>query len=510
MAFISKLFKKIDEKKENKEKKTEIPDDATLTSSLKKNISMLKSVFSDVDTVQYREIEGGEGNHKFCVVFNDGVVDAQIMDEYILKPIMQYTGEVTVDNIINRVVQINSVKKISDFKTIIESVSYGDCILLLEGAKAAILMDTKGFFVRSIEEPDGEKVLSGPREGFCEALLINLSLLRRKIRSNQLKFKYLSIGKQTSTQLCIAYMDNIVDKELLEKLEERLKSINIDSILDANYIEELITDKPFSMFRSIGSTERPDIIAAKLLEGRLAVFIDGTPVVLTLPYLFIENFQSNEDYYMNFYYSSFSRLLRIMGFFLTLTVPALYISIVAYHQEMLPTNLMINIATDSHNVPLPAALESLILLMMFDILRETGVRMSSRVGQALSIVGALVVGQAAVEAKLVAAPMLIIVALTGITSLLIPKMNTSVIFIRIMILLLTSCLGLLGFVMGASITLIDILALRSLGISQMTRDDRYSNQSNKDSLLRMPWQTMKSRPNFLTGNKNRMEGGGPS
>ena len=500
MAFFSKIFQKENGDIENN---TDL-ETKTLTSSIKKNISMIKNIFLDVDTVEYRDITGGEKNSDFCIIFNDGVVDAQMMDEYILKPIMQYKGEVTADNILNKVVQINSAEKISDFKSIVEAISYGDTILLIENSNEALLLDTKNFLLRAIEEPDGEKVLSGPREGFCEAILINLSLVRRKIRSNQLKFKYLSLGTQTATQICISYMDNIVDKDLVKDLEKRLEKIDMDCILDANYIEELISDTKLSVFRSVGSTERPDVIAAKLLEGRIAIFIDGTPVVLTLPYLFIENFQSSEDYYMNFYYTSFSRLLRIIGFLLTITVPAMYIAIVAYHQEMLPTNLMINIATDSHNVPLPAALEALILLVMFDILRETGVRMSSRVGQALSIVGALVVGQAAVEAKLIAAPMLIIVALTGITSLLVPKLNTSVIFIRVGILLPTAFLGLLGFTVSLTATLINILTLKSCGISQMTRDDRYSSQANKDSLIRMPWKDMIERPAFLTNNHERM------
>ena len=496
MTFFKNLFP-------HNEKKPDM--DAVLTLSIKKNIAMLKSVFMDVDPVIYRELTGGENESKFCLVFCDGVVDAGMMNDNILKPIMEYKGKVTIDNIMSRVVQINSAEKIKDFKSIIEAVSYGDTILLIEGSNEAVLLDTKGFVTRAIEEPDGEKVLSGPREGFCEAIMLNISLVRRKIRSSELKFKFLSLGKQTSTQICLAYMDDIVDKELLTNLQKRLETIDLDSILDANYIEEIITDSPSALFRSIGNTERPDVVVAKLLEGRMAIFVDGSPVALTAPYLFIENFQSNEDYYMNFFYSSFSRMLRIIGFLLTITVPALYIAVVAYHQEMLPTNLMINIATDSHNVPLPASLEALILLIMFDILRETGIRMPSDIGQALSIVGALVVGQAAVEAKLIAAPMLIIIALTGITSLLVPKMNTSVIFVRIGILLLTSFLGLLGFVVGISLTLINILTLKSFGISQMTRDDRYSSQANKDALIRVPWKSMLNRPYYLTDNKVREE-----
>jgi hypothetical protein len=201
------------------------------------------------------------------------------------------------------------------------------------------------------------------------------------------------------------------------------------------------------------------VVAAKLLEGRIAVFVDGTPVVLTLPYLFIENFQSNEDYYLSFYYTTFTRALRILGFFLTILVPAIYIAIVAYHQEMLPAPLLISIATERQGVPLPAALEAMIMLVVFEIFRETALRMQTNVGQALSIVGALEVGQAAVEAKLIAAP-IIIVAMSGITSLLVPKMNAPILLLRFGILLLASCLGFLGVTVGFAFLLAHVLGLQ--------------------------------------------------
>jgi len=236
------------------------------------------------------------------------------------------------------------------------------------------------------------------------------------------------------------------------------------------------------------------VVAAKLLEGRIAIFLDGSPVVLTVPYLFIENFQSSEDYYLNFSYTSFSRMLRILGFFLTITVPGFYISIVAFHQEMLPTPLLINIANERQGVPLPAAAEAFIMLIVFDILRETGVRMPSNTGQALSIVGALVIGQAAVEAKLVAAPMIIIVGLTGITALLVPKMNAPIIFIRIFILLGASVMGLFGMVLTLSALFIHMLNLDSFGVSQLTPSAKLQFQDVKDKMIRAPWWTMIRRP----------------
>ncbi len=223
---------------------------------------------------------------------------------------------------------------------------------------------------------------------------------------------------------------------------------------------------------------------------------DGTPVVLTLPYVFAENFQSNEDYYLNYIYSTFGRFLRLISFFIAIATPAFYIALVAYHQEMMPPQLYITIAAERLNVPFPAAIESFLLLIVFDILKETGIRMPSNLGQALSIVGALVIGQAAVEARLVAAPMIIIVAITAITSLLIPKINTPAIVFRYFLLALASGFGYFGFMMGLSILVIHIISIRSFGIPYMTPIDKLSfkGQDLKDTGVRAPWWNMKTRP----------------
>jgi spore germination protein KA len=334
--------------------------------------------------------------------------------------------------------------------------------------------------------------------------MINLSMVKRRLRTNELKIKFQSLGVRTHTQVCICYLDTIVNKKVLAELERRLEKIEIDGVLDSNYISECIRDSRLSPFRATGYTERPDVVVAKLLEGRVALLVDGSPVVLTLPYLFIENFQSNEDYYLNFYYTSFERLLRMLGFFLTLTVPSIFIVIVAFHHEILPTTLLINVARERLGVPLPAGLEAILMLIMFDILKETGIRMPSGIGQALSIVGALVIGQAAVEAKLVAAPMVVIIATTAISGLLVPKLNAPVIYIRLILLGLSATLGLLGLILGLVGLLIHLLNLHSFGIPQLTTIDSLKYQEVQDTFIRGPWWKMINRPAILSKNKKRM------
>lgn len=476
-------------------------DHTPFTGILQADVEHLKTIFDKDDLIQYRRLESARG--KFCLVYCDGLVDGALIDQHLIGPIMQAENALAAKPLLERVVQVSGAKEIETVQEAIDGLTYGDTLLLCDGMSPALLVSTKCFDGRAVSEPEGEKILSGPRDGFTEILMQNLSLVKRRLRTTRLKMRFETVGEKTKTKLCVAYLEGIVNPKVLDELYKRLAQIDIDGVLDANYITELIRDDAWSPFRSIGYTERPDVITAKLLEGRVALFVDGTPVVLTLPYLFIENFQSNEDYYLNFYYTTFSRLLRMAGFVLTIMVPAVYIAIVAYHQEMLPSTLLISIAIERHGVPLPAALEAFVMLAAFDILRETGLRMPTNVGQALGIVGALVIGQAAVEANLVAAPMIIVVAMTGITSLLIPKMNSPVLVLRFGMLALASCLGFFGIAIGSAALLAHMLDLRSFGVWQLTADRGFGYQDVKDTFIRAPWWQMKLRPEALAQSKVR-------
>ncbi|MBP2631791.1 MAG: spore germination protein [Firmicutes bacterium] len=482
-----------------------------LSSSLEENIDEVKNIFVDDATIGMRWITNCHNTTlKYCIVQNDGLVSAAIINENIIKPLMLSKVSLNkgqqIDILIHQVISTNQIKKTNQWQEIIEAVTYGDTILFVDGEAEALLLNSKGFNTRAIAEPSGERILSGPREGFCEALMINLSMVKRRIRNNELKIKFQSFGVRTHTQICICYIDSVVNKKVLAELYRRLETIDIDGVLDSNYITEFIRDSKLSPFPTTGYTERPDVVVGKLLEGRIALFVDGSPVVLTLPYLFIENFQSNEDYYLSYYYTSFERFLRFWGFILSITVPAFYIVIVAFNQEVLPTTLLTNIVRERTGVPLPAVIEAIVMLILFDILKETGIRLPTGIGQALSIVGALVVGQSAVSAKLVAAPMLIVVAITAITGLLVPKLNAPVIYIRMMLIAMSATLGLLGFIAGISIIMTHILNLHSFGIPQMVSLDNLKYQEVKDTFVRGPWWKMIDRPSALTKNKTRLSG----
>lgn len=476
--------------------------------SLEQNIKMFKKIFANDDTFVFRHLVNQQDQRiKCCILFIDGMVKNEIIYESIIQPIVRnkllnYEKDI-IDDLYYGVIESNNIERVTNVDTIIESTISGDTILLIDGKAEALIISTKGWQTRSIEEPDAEKALRGPREGFTESLLVNLSLLRRKLKTPDLKFNFRTFGDKSRTKACICYIEGIANEKILQELNKRLDEINIDGVLDTGYIQELISDHPFSIFDTIGFTERPDVAAGKLLEGRITLILDGTPFALTVPHIFIEYFQTNEDYFINFYTGSVSRLIRILGFVLTISIPAIYVALTTFHQEMIPTSLFMSITAARKGIPFPIVVESLSMIIIFELLREGGARMPTYIGQALSIVGALVIGQASVEAKLVSAPMVIVIALSSITGLLISMMKTPALLLRIIFLFLASFLGLYGYIFGITGLLIHLLEMRSFGIPYMSNVDLLSLnfQDLKDTYIRAPWWYMKNRPKFI-GVKN--------
>jgi spore germination protein KA len=478
------------------------------TNKINENINLIKSIFKNDETLLIRQIENrADPSIQCCIVYIDGMVNNKLLNEDIIKPLLEYRSRWKerdlLDVIAKQITLSDSVERTSDIETIVQGIVYGDSALLIEGYAEVLILNTKGWASRSISEPENEKVIRGPREGFNEALMMNLSLLRRKIRTPDLKMEFQVFGTRTKTKACICYLDGVVNKKVLTELKRRLKTFSIDGTLDSNYICEFIKDAPYSPIKTVGSTEKPDIVAAKLLEGRVALFLDGTPVVLTVPFLFVENFQSDEDYYLNYYFSSINRIIRFISFFIATSLPALYVSLVTFHQEMLPTPLLMSITLARQGVPLPTVLEAALMFMVFEMLRESGARMPGSMGQALSIVGALVIGQASVQAKLVSAPMVIIVGLTGICGLMIPRIKGADILLRFILLSLSSIMGLYGYMFGVFGLLIHLFSINSFGIPIMNSAYANSFQDRKDIIMRAPWWSMKKRPKYLSQNETR-------
>lgn len=488
----------------NKTQKNQV-DDKKLNNRLEHNIKVFQDIFAHDETLITRVFENQKDNSvRCCIVFVDGMINNEIVNENIIEPIVKNQlleyGDDTIDKLHFQIIVSNNIEKGSDIEKLVEAVINGDTVLLLEGSEEALIVSSKGWQTRAVEKPESENVLRGPREGFTESLMINLTLIRRRVKTPDLKFTFRTIGVRSRTKACICYIEGVVNEKILNELIHRLDGINIDGVLDSGYIQEFIKDSPLSPFKTIGNTERPDVAAARLLEGRIALVLDGTPFVLTLPFVFIEYFQANEDYYNNFYFASINRLVRVFGYIITISVPAVYVALTTYHQEMIPTPLLLSISAARQGVPFPTIVEAIGLLFVFEVLRETGVRMPSAVGQAISIIGALVLGQAAVEAKLVSAPIIIVVALTGITGMLIPRLKGANIVIRLGLLLLSAFLGLYGFIFGIIVLLIHLFGMRSFGIPYMLNFNSLKPQDLKDTVIRAPWWYMQYRPKFIGAN----------
>lgn len=481
------------------------------TENTKNNLNELKTIFNKDKTVTFREFCCKKDSSKyFCIVYVNGMIDKNSIHNQIIKPIIEADLNDNLDinqllnTISNEVISAANVQQTNSLENIIQSLLTGNTVLFAKEFDKAIIIDTAYWDKRAITEPESEKTVTGPREGFTENMVTNIVLIRRKLNTPNLKLEFMELGSQTKTKICICYLENIADENIVKEVNKRLEKIDIDGVLDSEYLQELIKDAPMTPFKTTGYTERPDVVAGKLLEGRIAIICDGTPAVVTVPFIFVEYFNVNEDYYNNFYYATINRLMRWVGFFLATSIPALYLSLITYHQETLPTQFLLSISASRQNAPFPTTFEVLVMLFVFELIREASVRMPTVIGQTLSIVGALVIGQAAIEAKLISAPMVIVTALTGITSFIIPKMQGELIIIRLVFLGTASFMGLFGYLIGVLGMFIHLASLRSFGIPYMINLGTLRASDEKDVLVRAPWQKMKSRPKLVVKqNKQR-------
>ncbi|HWI61558.1 MAG TPA: spore germination protein [Symbiobacteriaceae bacterium] len=378
----------------------------------------------------------------------------------------------------------------------LSSLMLGHTIVLLQGAAAALDLTTPGIPHRPVKEPFTEGVVRGPREGFTEALLVNTALLRRRLKDERLRMDGLTIGERTATRVVVTYLEGLCRPELVAEVHKRLGRIKIDGILDTTYLEEFIEDTTWTVFPLSNSTERPDAVAAALLEGRVAVMTDGSPFVLCVPVAFNDLMQSSEDYYERFPIILLVRVLRWLFAAIALLGPAFYVAFTTFHHEMLPYQLLVSILSAREGVPFPAVVEALIMEIAFEALREAGIRMPKQIGQAISIVGALVIGQAAVQAGIVSAPMVIVVSLTGLASFVVPKFGAAISLrlLRFVMLFVAGTFGAYGLTLGVVCVLVHLLSLRSFGAPYYSPMAPLIADDLDDAMLRAPVWMNRKRP----------------
>lgn len=479
---------------------------------LEDNLSKIQLEFEGNDTLVIKKMQNRLNiAQEFCIVYLEYMVDEDKINEYVIKQLLN--GDVATKgeeswHVELLAQQASAPGKITCQKKLrpsVEAILGGMTLVLLQGSSMVLLVETTGGEQRKIMEPETPKVLRGPRAGFTENISTNISLLGRIIRSPKLQLRYLQLGELTSTRVCVCWIKGLVLEDILAELMKRLGEIKIDAILDSGYVQELIRDEPFSPFETVGSYERPDIVASKILEGRIAVIVDGSPFVLTVPYILAEAFQANSDYYVNYLFGTFNRILRILAFVFSSTLPAIFVALTTFHQEMLPTDLLISFSAALKGVPFPTGLSMFIMLMLFDFLQEAGARIPASIGQTVSIVGTLVLGQAAVEAKLVSAPVIIVTALTGILTVINFALLGPAILIRMGLLILSSILGIFGCIFGVVFLLLHLLSLRSFGIPYVLGFTSLRNHSGQDIWFRAPWWSMTLRPKIIAAKNQRRQ-----
>jgi spore germination protein KA len=500
-------LRKLNEQQEAEDAKLAGEGKPELSANLDDNISEFNKLLGDSPDIIMRKFSFGQNpRYKAVLFFIDGMTDKTIINQNIIKPLMYdlplLSGDdqfeiKNIEELENLLLSVGDVKVKKSYEESISSILYGNTILLVDGMNQALDIDTKGWKARSIEKPANEQAVRGPREGFTEVMRTNTSLLRRKILNTDLTLEQMVIGTKTRTNVTIAYIKGIARPELVEEVKKRLSKIKIDEVLESGYVEQLIEDAPYSIFSTVGNTEKPDIAAALLLEGRVAIIIDGTPFVLTVPMLFVEGFQASEDYYSRFYYASLVRILRFFAFFVSITAPAAYVALTTFHQEFIPTPLLITMAMSVQGVPFPALAQTILMGVMFEVLREGGIRLPQQVGHALSIVGALVIGQAAVEAGLVDQAMVIVISLTAISSFLVGTHTDASTIIRFTLVLLAGILGSFGIVIGLLAFLVHLINLTSFGVPYLAPFAPVIADDLKDTVVRAPLWAMLKRPKSI-------------
>jgi len=424
-----------------------------------------------------------------------------------------------VDALENKLLGVASVKRTIDYKIVQEEIFNGSVVIEIENETNLLIVALTNFSKRSISEPPSASVVRGPREGFIEEIETNISMIRRRLKTPTLALKRLTVGKRTKTKVCLAFLTDVVNNKVVKELEEKLKKINIDGIVDSYYLEELLETKGDKFFKRLGNTEKPDVLVSRILEGRVAIFVDGSPIVLTAPFLLFEDMQSPGDYYDIPAKASFVRFVRLVGLMFAILLPGMYVALQSYHYRVLPINFLITLLSSIEGISFPPILEILFVLFLFEILNEASVRMPKQLGMAMSIIGALVLGDTAVQAGIITPPSIVVVAISGITLYIIPNQASEASLLRTLFTIIGGIAGFYGIFLGFIVLSSYLVSLQSYQTPYMAPYAPSVSQDKKDGFIKKSLSQMVYRPrSFKTlnkirfqpnaGNKKEVKGGG--
>lgn len=479
--------------------------------SISNNLSSIKEKLGNSADVVIQTFEvGSNPATQVAIVYIEGIANNDYVHDLILflngKANETQNGNNKLESLKQKIVALGPIKETNEWNQSISSLLSGNLLIFIDGEKDVFIATSQGGDKRSLEEPTTQNTVRGPKDSFIEVIRSNTALIRKRIKNPNLRIESFQVGKQTKTTVEIMYIQGIAKEEIVQEIRERIQRIDIDSILESGQLEHLIQDGVRTPFPTIYSSERPDVVSANILEGRVAIFVDGTPFVLIAPTQFFQFFQSSEDDYYRMDIATFLRVLRLFMFFVSILAPSLYIAFTTFHPEMLPTELLIVVAAQRETVPFPAFFEALLMEFTFEILREAGLRMPRAMGGAISIVGALVIGQAAVQAGLVSSAKVIVVSITALANFTIPSVDMAIStrLIRFVFMIGAAMFGLYGIVVLFIILTIHLCSLRSFGIPYMTPIGPMIPMDWKDTLIRGAIWKGRERPFFLSNNRIRL------
>ncbi len=483
----------------------------TVSDRIGDNVKYIKAAFKSTENVDIviREFKIG-WKLGACLVFIDGMADKTIINQFILRELMDKRKfndlkEIDAEFLITRVLTINQIKTETKFKNVVNNILDGMSVLFVDGSEECIIMETRGYEKRNVDKPVTENVIRGSQEGFTENIRTNLTLIHKIVKNENLQVEFIPLDITNNAKCAILYMRNIANPAVIKEVKRRLRGIKLDTILGDGMIEQMIEDSPFALVPQVMETERPDRAASFIMEGKVVIITEGTPFVISVPVTFLNLIHSSEDSMLRWQYGSFLRMIRIFGMLLTILLPSLYVALTLYHQEMIPTLLLDSIAKSRENVPFPTVIEVLIMEVSFELIREGGIRIPSITGQTLGIIGALILGQAAVSAGLVSPIMIIIVAITGLGSFTIPNYGLSVGFriLRFIFIIFGGFAGFYGVAIGLFIFGGLLVSMKSFGVpffAPISPTTRFSG----DKAMRLPIWRQELRPDAVqTVNRRR-------
>lgn len=480
--------------------------------NINNNVTNIKKLLGEQNEVVVRNLLIGKNNCiEAVIIYLNGLINKNIIDRDILSPLMLHVGEDFIgknnieEYIQKRYIAVSDSYVEKNINNAATDIKEGKTVVIIENCCNFIVVNTQGGNYRTISEPENDLSLRGPRDGFVENLETNISILRRKIKDRNLVTKKFVVGRRSQTSLVLMYIDDIVDKQYLQILIDKINKIDADFISTNSFIEQHIEEHSYSIFPQTSGSERPDVIEAALMEGRIAFLLSGTPYVTTYPSIFIEFFQTIEDYYGRVLQAWFTRILRFVAAFIVITFPAIYITFVKFNPELIPVEYIRSLIQYTQGIVLTPFMSLLVMQITIEFLREGGLRIPGKIGQTVSVVGGIIIGDAALEAKIVSPTTLLIAGITTVASFVISnyQMSIAIRALTYPMLILANWLGVLGIVVGWFFILAYLCSLENFGVPYFS----FHMSDMKDMFIRMPLWKMNERPKAIPHNDGTRQNG---